>query len=544
MMKKIIFIVSIMLMMGLAACTDDLNQRPQTEVDADAVYSNPDNYQLVLAKLYASFVIAGQEEGGGNADLASNNGHDFLRGYFNLQEGPTDEMAATWLSGDKMEGLSYMTWDANDPWVADTYYRAYYTIALCNEFLRHAGDDAIGGFTAEQQSKISQYRAEARFLRALAYYFVLDLFGKGPFVDETMPVGAFTPEAYTNAQLFAYIESELKAIEGQLADRTAVVYGHAPQGAAWALLARLYLNAEVYGAGNHYTDCVTYCKKVIAAGYTIAKDAVTYTATDGSDVVVPAYATLFNADNDKRTNELIFSFVVDGTNTVSWGATTYIVCGECGNSSAQNPADYGLTSGWGMFRVRGELPQLFGDVTSSADSRAMFFTTEQSQWLDKTIDDQTCGYFGEKFSNLLDNGKPASDTAADGASTDYPMFRLADVYLMAAEAVLRGGSGYTKDEALALVNELRERAYGDQSGNITSPELTLSFILDERGREMWWECTRRTDLIRYGLFTGGSYLWQWKGGVADGRATNSRYNVYPIPTAELSANPNLKNENY
>ena len=533
-----------MLMAVLAACTDDLNQRPQTEVDADAVYANPENYQLVLAKLYASFVIAGQEEGGGNADLASNNGHDFLRGYFNLQEGPTDEMAATWLSGDKMEGLSYMTWDANDPWVADTYYRAYYTIALCNEFLRHAGDDAISGFGADKQAEIRQYRAEARFLRALSYYFVLDLFGKGPFVDETMPVGAFTPEAYTNAQLFAYIESELKDIEDQLADRTAVVYGHATQGAAWALLARLYLNAEVYGAGNHYTDCVTYCKKVIASGYTIAKDAVTYTAADGNEVVVPAYATLFNADNDKRTGELIFNFVVDGTNTVSWGATTYIVCGECGNSSAQNAADYGLTSGWGMFRVRGEIPALFGDVTTSADSRAMFFTTEQNQWLDKSIDDQTYGYFGEKFSNLRDNGEPASDTAADGASIDFPVFRLADVYLMAAEAVLRGGSGYTKDEVLAFVNELRERAYGDQSGNITSPELTLSFILDERGREMWWECTRRTDLIRYGLFTGGTYVWQWKGGVVDGRATNSRYNVYPIPTAELSANPNLKNENY
>ena len=174
----------------------------------------------------------------------------------------------------------------------------------------------------------------------------------------------------------------------------------------------------------------------------------------------------------------------------------------------------------------------------------MFFTTEQNQWLDKSIDDQTYGYFGEKFSNLRDNGEPASDTAADGASIDFPVFRLADVYLMAAEAVLRGGSGYTKDEVLAFVNELRERAYGDQSGNITSPELTLSFILDERGREMWWECTRRTDLIRYGLFTGGTYVWQWKGGVVDGRATNSRYNVYPIPTAELSANPNLKNENY
>ena len=527
----------------LAACTDDLNQRPQTEVDADAVYANPDNYELVLAKLYASFVIAGQEEGGGNADLASNNGHDFLRGYFNLQEGPTDEMAATWLSGDKMEGLSYMIWDADDPWVADTYYRSYYTIALCNEFLRHADDGSISGFSADHQAKIRQYRAEARFLRALSYYFVLDLFGKGPFVDETMPVGAFTPEAYTNAQLFDYIESELKDIEDQLQDRTAVVYGHAPQGAAWALLARLYLNAEVYGAGNHYTDCITYCKKVITAGYSLATAPVKYTSGD-VEIEVPAYATLFSADNDKRTNELIFNFVVDGTHTVSWGATTYIVCGECGNSSAQNPADYGLTSGWGMFRVRGEIPALFGDVDNTQDSRAMFFTTEQNQWLTKSIDDQSYGYFGEKYSNLTDAGQPACDTAADGASIDFPMFRLADVYLMAAEAVLRGGSGYTKDEVLGFVNELRERAYGDQSGNINAAQLTLGFVLDERGRELWWECTRRTDLIRYGLFTGGEYLWQWKGGVVDGRSTNSRYNVYPIPTPELSANPNLKNENY
>ena len=550
-MKKIIFSIFTLMTIALGACTDDLNQRPVTETDADAVYADANNYELVLAKLYASYVIVGQEKGGGNADIASNNGHDFLRGYFNLQEGPTEEMAATWLSGDKMEDLSYMTWDANDPWVADTYYRLYYTITLCNEFLRHAGDDAIGGFTSEQQAKIVKFRAEARFLRALAYYYVLDLFGKGPFVDETMSIGAFIPEAYSNSQLFAYIESELKAIENDLPDRSTVTYGHAPQGAAWALLARLYLNAEVYGGGNHYTDCISYCKKIINGGYSLAKESITYNKEVEIDdekvtvsITMPPYATLFSADNDKRTNELIFNFVVDGKNTVSWGATTYIVCGQCGNSSSQRAADYGLTSGWGMFRVRGELPELFGDVNTTADSRAMFFTTDQQQWLDKAIDDQAYGYFGEKYSNLDDNGNAASDTGADGANIDFPVFRLADVYLMAAEAVLRGGSGYTTTDALQFVNEIRERAYGDQSGNITADKLNLRFILDERARELYWECVRRTDLIRYGLFTGGDYLWQWKGGTVDGRATNSRYNVYPIPTAELSANPNLKNPNY
>ncbi|MBP5715610.1 MAG: RagB/SusD family nutrient uptake outer membrane protein [Bacteroidales bacterium] len=520
-MKKIY--LTIFAVCGLmASCTDDLDQQPQTDsqTTADVVYGSEEGYKMALAKLYASFVIAGQEQGGGNADISSNNGYDFMRGYFNLQEAPTEEMAATWLSGDKVEGLTYMSWDASDPWVADTYYRAYYTIALCNEFLSHATAKAVSG-----NANLTAFRAEARFLRALAYYYVLDLFGQGPYVDETMGVGSYIPEAYTNAQLFAFIESELKevAADGLLAPSD-VEYGRASQAAAWALLARLYLNAEVYGAGDHYTDCIAQCQKVIGAGFSLEAD----------------YSKLFNADNDKRTNEIIFPFVVDAVNTVSWGATTYIVCGECGNSSSQDPAKYGLTSGWGMFRVRGELPALF----DSADKRGMFYTDGQEQWLNKAIDDQSLGYFGEKFSNLNDAGEAASNTGAVGADIDFPVFRLADVYLMLAESVLRGGTGATSADALQLVNDVRQRAYGSTDGDINDSQLTLQFILDERARELYWECCRRTDLIRYGLFTGGTYKWQWKGGVADGRATESKYNIYPIPTAELSANPNLKNENY
>ena len=522
-MKKIYMIL--FAACGLMACTGDLDQQPQTDsqTTADVVYGSEQGYKMALAKLYASYVIVGQEQGGGNADISSNNGHDFLRGYFNLQECPTDEVAGTWLSGDKIEGLTYMTWDANDPWIADTYYRAYYTIALCNEFLSHATESATSG-----NANLTAYRAEARFLRALAYYYVLDLFGQGPFVDETMGVGAYTPERYSNSQLFNFVESELKdvASNGLLAPN-AVEYGRASQAAAWALLAKLYLNAEVYNAGNHYTDCITYCKQIMNAGYSLESD----------------YSKLFNADNDKRTNEIIFPFVVDAVNTVTWGATTYIVCGECGNSSSQDPAKYGLTGGWGMFRVRGELPELFSG-NEAGDCRYMFYTDGQEQWLTKAIDDQSQGYFGEKFSNLTDAGEAASNTGAIGADIDYPVFRLADVYLMLAESVLRGGNGSSRDEALQLVNKLRERAFGNTDGNINEAQLTLQFILDERARELYWESCRRTDLIRYGQFTGGSYKWQWKGGVVDGRSTESKYNVYPIPTAELSANPNLKNENY
>ena len=89
------------------------------------------------------------------------------------------------------------------------------------------------------------------------------------------------------------------------------------------------------------------------------------------------------------------------------------------------------------------------------------------------------------------------------------------------------------------INELRERAYGDASGNITVDDLTLDFVLDERARELWWEGHRRTDLIRYGLFTGGDYLWAWKGGTQAGSATAASRNLYPIPASEMVANPNL-----
>lgn len=523
-MKRILYTLLLAGTFVFSSCTDELNQIPHIETTSANVYDEPANYKQVLAKLYASFVINGQEKGGGNADLSSNNGQDYMRCYFNLQECGTDELASTWLEGDKVGDLTYLSWDANDTWVSDMYYHIYYTIALCNEFLRNAGDDQISKFAESDQADIRTYRAEARFLRALAYYHALDLFRNIPFVTENDPVGSFIPPRYTGTQVFSYIESELTAIEEALPSRSEAEYGRVSQAAAYTLLAKLYLNAKVYTGTERYTDCITYCKKVIAQGYTLE----------------PEYAKLFNADNHKRTNEIILPLTVDAEHTVSWGATTYIICGEVSNTSDyQKPEAYGVTQGWGMFRIRGEVPALF----ETADGRAMFFTEGQSQYLD-VIDDQSNGYFVEKWTNLTDVGEAASNTVDGGVDTDFPLFRLADVYLMLAESVVRGGQGSDRATALGYVNLLRQRAFGNDSGNIQDGEMTPDFILDERARELYWECTRRTDLIRYDKFTTANYLWQWKGGVKAGAAVNSKYNVYPIPTTDLTANPNLYNENY
>lgn len=255
------------------------------------------------------------------------------------------------------------------------------------------------------------------------------------------------------------------------------------------------------------------------------------------------YKKLFNADNHKRTNEIIYAFPVDATHTVTYGTTTYIVCGAVSNTSDyQVPADYGVTSGWGMFRVRGEIPELFNDK----DGRALFFKEGQTQYLE-TIDNQSYGYFVEKWSNLTDAGEAASNTVDGGVNTDFPVFRLADVYLMLAESVVRGGTGSSREEALTYVNLLRQRAFGENyetAGKVKDSELIADFFLKERARELYWECTRRTDLVRYGKFTSAAYLWQWKGGVKGGAEVDSKYNIYPIPHTDLIANPNLYNEQY
>ena len=541
---------------GATSCVSDLDQYPHTETTSKNVYTSLANYEAVLGKIYASMVTSGQGKGGDNKDMESvlNNGSgfDYMRMFINMQECGTDEFASTWLTGEQTTGLTYLSWDANDAWISDMYYRIYYNIALCNEFLRNANSASFSGADAE---KLKEYKAEVRFMRALFYYHALDFFRNIPMVTENDPVGSFIPPRYTPQQTFDYIESELKDCVGDMLPASTCPYGQASQGAAYTLLAKLYLNSEVYTGVAKYAECKEACEKVMDMGYSLESD----------------YSKLFNADNDKRTNEIIFALPVSAEHTVSWGASTYLVCGQLSMSNAnQNVADFGATSGWSEFRLRPEFVDKFTqadiDGDDNGDKRCKFFTNGQSKDItDMTT--ETAGYLSEKWSNLKDDGTTASNTGDAGVDTDFPLFRLADVYLMYAECVVRtgddwdnwaGGSDAESDSrkkgAIYWINKVRERAYGiDENGNpkgqvwkenFSSKDAFLQFILDERARELYHEGYRRTDLIRYGQFTTNKYIWQWKGGVHDGQAVDSKYNIYPIPNTELTANPNLHNDNY
>lgn len=495
-------------------CVKDLSVTPKDPniVTSLTVYSSPAAYKAGLAKLYATFAVSGQQGPAGQADIAGidEGFSNYLRQYWNAQELSTDEAVMAW-NDASIKDFHWQTWAANDVFIAAIYSRIMYTVALSNEFIRAT--------TGNTDADIVKYNAEARFIRALAYYHAIDLFGNPPFVTEADAPGAFFPKQTTRAALFTYIESELKAIENSLG-APRFEYARADQACAWTLLAKLYLNAKVYTGQDKNTECATYCAKVISAGYSLA----------------PKYANNFTADNNLSA-EMILPITSDGQNTQTYGGMTYLVHAQIGGSMP--PAQFGVGGGWGGIRTTKAFVNKFADVSGATDKRAMFWTDGQKLEIGD-IGQFTDGWAITKYSNLTSTGAAAPHAHPDFVDTDYPLFRLADVYLMYAEAVLRGASSGNATTALGYVNALRTRAYGNASGNITAGQLTLDFILDERSRELYWEGYRRTDLVRFGKFTGGSYLWPWKGKAAAGTSTESFRDLYPIPSNDLGANPTLK----
>ena len=517
-MKRLVAYTIIASTLLLGACGKNLNQSPKYGLNAEAVYSDPDNYIKVLAKLYSGMSMTGNQGPAGQADIAGiDEGFSaYVRVLWNMQELPTDEAICGW-NDPGIPDLNKTQWNADNVWVKGMYYRIFYQITLCNEFIWQARDEKLNdrGFSTAQVNAIKTMRNEARFLRALAYYHAMDLFGNVPFVTEEDRVGAFTPEQIMRPDLFAYIESELKAIENDLTPATSVDYGRASASAAHALLAKMYLNAEVYTGTPRYTDCATYCEKIINLNH--------YQLDD-------VYQDIFLADNH-TSPEIIFPVVYDGLYAQTWGGTTFMICSTLGGTMVA--ADYGVNGKWAGNRATRPFIEKFADSTE--DSRWMFYNTGHQ--LDITsMSTFIQGYPNPKYKNKTKDGLNGSNNATSAhVDVDYPMFRLADVFLMYAEAKFRTGDEST---ALLYMNKIRERAYGDQAHNYSS--LTLQDFLDERARELNWECTRRTDLIRFDLFTSGTYVWPFKGGDAAGSAVSDKYKLYPIPTADIVLNPNLQ----
>ncbi len=516
-MKKIIVLVLglSLLTTTFSGCISDLDTKPQVELTLEDLLSqDPNAVTGILSRLYASFALSGPN-GPGSSDIDDNAGESpFLRGIINLQDFTADGMKNRW--GD--DGLDQLTttsnWDENNKFFRYLYNRIYYTVPQANNLLAVLKNVSVDG----QDNVLS----EVRFLRALAYYYLIDTFGKGVLATEdNFGSSAPLPQA-TRQELFNFVESELTAIEPLINNNNG--YGRANKHVVNMLLAKLYLNAEVYTGTAQYEKAAAAIKKVIDnGGYTLATN----------------FVSLFSGDNE-TSPEIIFPLIADALSSQSFGNTTYIVNGSV-STETMNIADFGTSDGWSGHRAS---PSWYGkfcnngvnnvtDLMNCPDDRAKLFWTQGHNFVMTDYKQWTDGFPSIKFRNTNFSG---SSTSTPFSSTDFPLFRLADAYLMYAECALRGATSADVATALNYVNAIRSRS---KAGAITQSQLTLDFIIDERARELNLEGHRRSDLIRFGRFTGSTYIWPWKGNTVNGTSIPSTYKLFPIPLTALGANPNL-----
>ncbi len=538
-MKRLYIITLLFSLFAASSCISDLDTTPidPNIITTDQVYSNPDNYKGILAKCYAALCLSGQQGPTGDPDMSNfDEGYSsFIRLAFYIQILTTDEA----IMGSQTNGLRQLatnTWDSNTAILNGYYARLYQIIGYTNEFLRQTTDEKLqqrGHTNPDFIKEVGYFRAEARFLRAYSYWVLLDTYGKVPFVTDADKLDPqFLPNQISRTDLYSYVENELKDIETQLPASNE--YGRVDKTAANFLLSRLYLNAQIYVNSPQWEKAAEYAEKVINSHYSLS----------------PKYLYNFLADNH-TSPEIIWSLNMDGTQSKTYGGTTFFVLAQTGGSMLTY-LNMGIAGGWGNIRVRPEFVDKFQpedqnfdaadpNAFTKGDSRALFFNIGHKKAIEVLPGNFQDGYAFTKWRNVDKNGNAGSDAAF--VDTDFPMFRLSEAYLTAAEAYLR--IGIRTNDALSYVNTVRNRAYNNGNGAISVSELNLNFLLDERSRELSWELMRRTDLIRFGKYTPADYVWSWKGNDKNGKGIDPKFNIFPLPSADITANPNLtQNEGY
>ena len=517
----------------LTSCVNDLDVEPidpslQSDVTPEQLFN----------KCYSVFATSGNNGGDDNVDVDGLDGgfqHKY-RQLWNSNELTTDEAICGW--GDEgIPSYCHNTYDASHPMLRGFYYGLCIGITFCNQYLEVYPDyDAT-------------MTAEVRFLRAMQFYLLTDAFGNIPFATS---ISGENPEQYSRAQVCEFIESELKDIIGEGESNAYTLndpkpkkygetgYGRIDKAAAWMLLARLYLNSEIYTGTPRWQEAANYAQKVMGSGYKLHTEGYNAPGADGVYREFTAYQMLFMGDNAKTdaAYEAVFPVIQDGLRTTSWGGTNFLMCSTVDADVHPNPYDESEVNGlynnntWGGNRARPELIRLFfpnddapeghayAVAYAAGDDRALFET--EGRFLD--VEDE---------SNFKCDGSKGSDNTFADSHLFY--MRVAEAYLTYAEALTRMNGGTAPAEAVAAINAIRGRAHATQRSTYT-----LNQILDEWGREFYFEGRRRVDLIRFGKYGGNTdYKWQWKGGAYAGRDFEAFRNVFAIPTDDLIANPNL-----
>lgn len=531
--------------MALAStsCIGDLDTLPLNESDAvsETVYGTDEyGYLAGLTKIYFHFVS------NETTDLQVSDGgaSELVRAFWSTQEVTTDEAKCAWENDAWVRALNTNTWsEADNDATYAVYVRTLQGISYVNEYLRQTASDKLDerGVSSELAAKIEQFRDEARFLRAYFYWMALDTFGDVPFTTETSPFGGgVNPTQASRTDVFNYCIEELKYLASDQSSMPAARsnYPRADKGAVNGLLARMYLNAEVYTGTAMWEEAKSACEALFNMGYSLCSD----------------YKDLFRGDNGENPdakNEIIWAVAYDAEQTQSYGGTSYLTLAAIAATDVSSTSfPNGVNNGWGGIRVPYEELSKYFRVTgqdyttgeysvSNNDARGeIFYIKGRAESFNDALYVFLNGWSCLKFNNI-----PHDQTDADYVSTavskaysdiDFPMIRLGEIYLIYAEACMRLGQTNT---AMPYIQELAARA------GVTAPtssEIDVDWFVGERFRELLWEGHRRTDLIRYGLFSSSSFLWTYKGGDNyNGQGFDSHLNIFAIPSTELAANPEL-----
>ena len=524
-------------LLSWASCSSYLEENPKDRLDEETAYST-------LSDVQKNGVLSLYNYVGGYVDSQGLQGTG--RGIYDLNTFTTDETimptrGGDWYDGGFWQGLYLHRWGVNNEAIYATWEYLYRTVILCNGSLERIQDFA----EKHPEENVADCVAEVRALRAMFYYYIMDLFGSVPLIEKSDPtVEDIVQEK--RSKVFNFIVKELTESSSLLSEERSnqpgVYYGRMTQPVVWFLLAKLALNAEVY-TDDDWTDGSRpdgksiffevegqrlnawqtvnyYCEKITAAGYTLEKDytanfAVFNESSEENIFVIPMSKTLY-------TNQFICLFRSRHYNH----AKAYGLSGENGSSATK------------------EVLETFGYDTPQVDARFdyCYFAgpvkdLEGNQIL---LDDGVTPLVYEPWNVALDvSGKPCEKTAGarmkkyevdktglkDGKllDNDIVLFRYADVLLMQSEAKVRNG-----ENGDAELNLVRSRV------GMAPRTATLENLLDERMMELAWEGWRRQDMIRFGVFTRSYSCRPQLPGEENGYTT-----VFPIPEKVIDMNPQL-----
>jgi len=519
-MKKLFYTIIAALGLFAAACTD-LSPEVYTDVQKEDYFQTPEQFSTLIANAYSQ--------------LAGEYGYIYREGFWSLQEYTSDEVivptrGTDWYDGGVPIAMHTHTWESDTRDINNGWSFAYGGVTKCNTVI-----DNIRTIAGEDESSWSDAAiagmAEAKILRAFYHLLAMDVYGNVHIDDGEREI-----KQYSRKEVFEWIEQEL--LENAEKVDNAVRYGSMTRPVAYMILAKLYLNAEVYTGTARWEEAEEYCDKIIEGGY-------------GYDLNSNYFDTFSN--NNTSNKEIIFPIVFDSVYANGnmfhlitqhyamrdvFGFTTDCWNGPCATAGCYNAyADddvrrnqwfvgpvYDTTTDW--YTITQNRSSWTGNIVEWDHGSSHFqviITPEVTTIQDGTAANSCEGARFMKFE--FSNG------IAHHADSDFPIYRYADVLLMKAEARMRQNGGTADDVALECVNKVHRRA---GLKDYTASQLTYTELLAERGRELAWEGHRRDDQIRFGTYNG---TWEFK------PASTPTRNLFPIPNWVRDAAPGVYEQN-